>query len=112
MNRDLLYLPKHCYAILPRSGELVTITRQDKILQVEISNGGPKSHETSVTLELPATWAGFMDAFQQARIKDSRHCKNEILLCRYKPLPTKLIGCNGNLLELNLLAQRLAMLRV
>lgn len=170
MNRDLLYLPKNCYAILPRSGELVTITRgrsgyqhspldkgnrtenriiadrentalggvtaeqekdmvdgaifgweiilyrngalfpKDKILQVEISNGGPKSYETSVTLELPATWAEFHDALEKARIKDARHCKNEVLSCRYKPLTTKLIGCNVNLLELNLLAQRLAML--
>ena len=170
MNKDLLNLPEHCYALLPKSGELVRITRggsgyqhspqdkgnrqenrliadreiaalggvtaeqekdmvdgaifgweliqvrnggllpKSKMFEVEIGNGGPKSYETSVTLELPATWAEFNDALQMARIEDPRHCKNQVLHSRRKELPPSLIGRNGNLLELNLLAQRLTML--
>lgn len=81
-----------------------------KEFEVEIGNGGPKSYETSVTLELPATWAEFHDALQMARIEDARHCKAELLQVRRKEIPTKLIGRNVNLYELNLLAQRLTML--
>lgn len=170
MNKDLLYLPEHCYALLPQSGELVTITRgspgyrhspldrgnrpenriiadrenaalsgvtaeqekdmvdgailgweiilyrngallpKDKTLQVEISNDGPKSYETSVTLELPATWAEFNDALQRARVKDPRHCSNEVLYSQFQEFPKHCIAPNVDILELNLLAQRLAML--
>lgn len=87
-----------------------------KEFEVEISNGGPKSYDTSVTLELPATWAEFNDALQRARIEDPRRCKNEIVGMRKKwaflttPTGQYHIGRNGNLLELNLLAQRLTML--
>ena len=169
MNKDLLYLPEHCYALLPKSGELVTITRggsgyqyspldkgnrtenriiadmenaalggvtakqekdmvvgaifgwdfilfrndglpsNDKMMfQVEIANSGPKGCETSVTMELPATWAEFNDALQRARIEDARRCENEVLWS--KGLPRTYISRNVNLLELNLLAQRLCML--
>lgn len=81
-----------------------------KEFEVEIGNGGPKSYETAVTLELPAAWAEFMDALQMARIEDSRKCKVSVLQSRRKELPPSLIGRNVNLLELNLLAQRLTML--
>lgn len=170
MNKDLLYLPERCYALLPQSGELVTITRgspgyrhspldrgnrpenriiadrenaalggvtaeqekdmvdgailgweiilyrngallpKDKMLQVEISNDSPKSYETSATLDLPATWAEFNDALQRARVKDPRHCSNEVLYSQFQELPKHCIAPNVDLLELNLLAQRLAML--
>lgn len=168
MNKDLLYLPEHCYALLPKTKELVEITRggsgfqhsplntadltrnrliadrenaalggvtaeqekdmvdgaifgweiilyrngglipQDKVFKVEISNTGPKSFETAVTLELPATWAEFNDALEQARIEDARLCNNEVLWS--KKLLKTCISPNVNLLELNLLAQRLTML--
>lgn len=87
-----------------------------KEFEVEISNDGPKSYETSVRLELPATWSVFFDALQQARIEDPRRCKNEIVDIGKKwaffttPTGQYHIGRNGNLLELNLLAQRLSML--
>lgn len=87
-----------------------------KEFEVEISNDGPKSYETSVRLELPATWSVFFDALQRARIEDPRRCKNEIVDIRKKwaflttPTGQYHIGRNGNLLELNLLAQRLSML--
>ena len=168
MDKDLLYLPKRCYALVPRTGELVTITRggtgyqhspldtgnrtenriiadrenaalggvtaeqekdmvdgaifgwklvlfrngglipSDKVFKVEIANTSPKGGETSVNLELPATWAEFNDALQQARIEDARRCENEVLWS--KMLPRTYISRNVNLLELNLLAQRLTML--
>ena len=170
MDRDLMYLPRSCYAVLPKDGKLVTITRggsgyqlspldrgdraanraladeknarlggvtpeqekdmvdgavlgweiilyrnaglspRDKVFLVEIGNGGPKSYETSVTLEMPATWAEFHDAAQKARIEEPRHCRNELLQSRSKEIPAALIGCDVNLYELNLLARRLTML--
>lgn len=79
--------------------------------KVEISNMGPKSFETSVIMELPATWADFHDALHKARIENSRHCKNEVVWSRRSDLSERQIGCNVNLLELNFLAQRLALLR-
>ena len=78
-----------------------------KEIEVEISNGGPKGCETAVTLELPATWAEFYDAVQKARIEDERHCDNEVVAMDRNYLRSS-IARNANLLELNLLAQRLA----
>lgn len=168
MNRDLLYLPERCYAVLPKDGRLVTITRgvpgcrrsaldtgnreqnrviagqknadlggvtpeqekdmidgavfgwelvlyrnggllpQRKVFRVEISNNAPESYATSVTLDLPASWAEFHDALQKARIEDARSCKIELIQSRRKDLPANCIGSRVNLYELNLLAQRLA----
>ena len=93
--------------ILYRNGALLP---KDKMLQVEISKGAPDGHAPSVILEMPATWAEFWNAIQRARIKGPRHCKNKVLLSRHKLLSKKVIGRNVNLLELNLLAQRLCML--
>lgn len=79
--------------------------------KVEISNMGPKGFETSVIMELPATWADFNDALHKARIEDSRHCKNEVVWSRRSDLSERQLGRNVNLLELNFFARCLAMLR-
>lgn len=81
-----------------------------KEFSVEISNTGSESYATATTLEMPATWAEFHDALHQARISDGRICHNELLQVRRKEFPSALIGRDVNLYELNLLAQRLAML--
>ena len=78
-----------------------------KVLEVEISNGGPMGCETAVTLDMPATWAEFYDAVQKARIGDERHCDNEVVAMDRSYLRPS-IAKNANLLDLNLLAQRLA----
>lgn len=80
------------------------------IFQVEISNNGPKSYETAVTMQMPATWAEFNDALQKARIEDARTCKNELTRIHYPGITRGLLGTNNNLYDLNLLAQRLVAL--
>lgn len=80
------------------------------IFEVEISNGSPKGYETATVMELPASWAEFNDALQKARIKDGRSCKNELTGIRCKGLQRGMIGENVNLYDLNLFAQRLAIL--
>ena len=80
------------------------------IFEVEISNGSPKGYETATVMEMPANWAEFNDALQKARIKDGRSCKNELTSIRYKGLQRSMIGENVNLYDLNLFAQRLAIL--
>ena len=84
---------------------------KNKEIEVEISNGDSKSCVMDVALELPATWSEFFDALQKARIADPRHCNNEILTMRHvQKCLRRPIGRNVNLLELNLLAQRMTML--
>lgn len=80
------------------------------IFEVEISNGSPKGYETATVMELPASWAEFNDALQKARIKDGRSCKNELTGIHCKGLQRGMIGENVNLYDLNLFAQRLAIL--
>ena len=80
------------------------------IFEVEIRNNGPKGYETAVSLRMPATWSEFHDALQKARIKDGRSCGNELLYVGYDGLQRGMIGRNVNLYDLNLLAQRLALL--
>lgn len=80
------------------------------IFEVEISNGSPKGYETATVMEMPANWAEFNDAPQKARIKDGRSCKNELTSIRCKGLQRSMIGENVNLYDLNLFAQRLAVL--
>lgn len=82
----------------------------ERIFEVEISNKTPKGYETATTLEMPATWAEFHDALEKARIKDARDCCNELTRIEYPGIQRGMIGDNVNLYELNLLAQRLAML--
>lgn len=83
----------------------------DKIIfEVEISNKTPKSYETATVLKMPATWAEFHDALQKARINDARDCHNELTRIEYPGIQRGMIGENVNLYELNLLAQRLAIL--
>ena len=81
-----------------------------KIFEVEISNKTPKSYETATVLKMPATWAEFHDALQKARIDDARDCHNELTRIEYPGIQRGMIGENVNLYELNLLAQRLAIL--
>lgn len=80
------------------------------IFEVEISNKSPKGYETATVLKMPATWAEFQDALEKARIKDARDCCNELTRMEYPGIQRGMIGDNVNLYELNLLAQRLAML--
>lgn len=80
------------------------------IFEVEISNGGPRGYETATVIELPATWSEFNDALQKARIKDGRSCKNELTSICYDGITRSMIGENVNLSDLNLFAQRLAVL--
>ena len=82
----------------------------ERIFEVEISNKTPKGYETATVLEMPATWAEFHDALEKARIKDARDCHNELTRIEYPGIQRGMIGDNVNLYELNLLAQRLAML--
>ena len=82
----------------------------ERIFEVEISNKTPKGYETATVLEMPATWAEFHDALEKARIKDVRDCHNELTRIEYPGIQRGMIGDNVNLYELNLLAQRLAML--
>ena len=82
----------------------------ERIFEVEISNKTPKGYETATTLEMPATWAEFHDALEKARVKDARDCHNELTKIEYPGIQRGMIGDNVNLYELNLLAQRLAML--
>lgn len=81
-----------------------------KIFEVEISNNGPKGYETAVSLRMPATWSEFHDALQKARIGDGRSCANEVTCIEYEGLQRGMIGRNVDLYDLNLLAQRLALL--
>ena len=81
-----------------------------KMFEVEISNNGPKGYETAVSLRMPATWSEFHDALQKARIKDGRSCGNELLYIGYDGLQRGMLGRNVDLYDLNLLAQRLALL--
>mgnify|MGYP005804198873 CR=1 FL=1 len=81
-----------------------------KIFEVEISNGGPESYKTSTVLTMPCTQAEFRDALQKARILDVRASHNELTKIGYPGITTEMIGQNVDLLELNLLAGRLAML--
>ena len=82
----------------------------ERIFEVEISNKTSKGYETATALEMPATWAEFHDALEKARIKDARDCHNELTKIEYPGIQRGMIGDNVNLYELNLLAQRLAML--
>lgn len=84
---------------------------EGKVLEVEISNAGPKSYETAAILELPATWAEFNDALHMARIADGHHCGNEITCTWSKELPPSVIGEDVDLFELQLLALRMTMLQ-
>lgn len=81
-----------------------------KIFKVEISNGTPKSYETSAVLELPCTQAELHDALQRARIQDISTCRNELTRSRYPGITPAMIGQNVDLPELNLLAIRLTTL--
>ena len=81
-----------------------------RIFEVEISNGGPESYKTSTVLTMPCTQAEFRDALQRARIQDIRKCRNELTKISYPGITSDMIGRNADLLELNLLATRLAML--
>ena len=81
-----------------------------EIFEVEISNGGLESYKTSTVLTMPCTQAEFRDALQKARIQDVRTCSNELTRISYPGITTDMIGRNVDLLELNLLATRLAML--
>ena len=82
----------------------------EKVFEVEISNKTPNAYETAATLELPATWAEFLDALEKARIEDGRDCCNELTNIWYEGITGDMIGDDVNLYELNLLAQRLTML--
>lgn len=82
----------------------------ERIFEAEISNKTSKGYETATALEMPATWAEFHDALEKARIKDARDCHNELTKIEYPGIQRGMIGDNVNLYELNLLAQRLAML--
>ena len=81
-----------------------------KVFEVEISNTGPKGYETATVLSLPATRAEFQDALQKARIEDSRRCRNELVSVHFAGISSGQIGQDVDLLELNLLAERLALL--
>lgn len=81
-----------------------------EIFEVEISNGGPESYKTSTVLTMPCTQAEFRDALQRARIQDIRKCRNELTKISYPGITSDMISQNVDLLELNLLATRLAML--
>ncbi len=81
-----------------------------KVFEVEISNTGPKGYETATVLGLPATRAEFQDALQKARIKDSRCCRNELVSVNFAGISSGQIGRDVDLLELNFLAERLALL--
>ena len=78
-----------------------------KLFEVEISNNGPRGYESAAVLEMPATWAEFHDALQKARIKDARHCENELTCIHFHGVTNAMIGQNVNLYDLNLFAQRL-----
>lgn len=80
------------------------------IFEVEIGNGCPKWRETATVMKMPATWSEFHDALQKARIKDVRSCRNVLTFIHYKGLRRSMIGDSVNLYDLNLLAQRLAVL--
>ena len=81
-----------------------------KVFEVEISNTGPKGYETATVLSLPATRAEFQDALQKARIEDSRRCRNELVSVHFAGTSSGHIGRDVDLLELNLLAERLTLL--
>lgn len=81
-----------------------------KVFEVEISNTGPKGYETATVLGLPATRAEFQDALQKARIEDSRCCRNELVSVNFAGISSGQIGRDVDLLELNFLAERLALL--
>lgn len=81
-----------------------------KVFEVEISNTGPKGYETATVLSLPATRAEFQDALQKARIEDSRRCRNELVSVHFAGISSGQIGRDVDLLELNLLAERLTLL--
>ena len=84
---------------------------EGKVLEVEISNAGPKSYETAVALELPATWAEFNDALHMARIDDGHHCGNEVICTWSDELPPSVIDTDVDLYELQLFALRMTMLQ-
>ena len=79
----------------------------EKIFEVEVSNSSPRGYETATVLKMPATWAEFHDALQKARIKDARHCENELTCIRFHGVTNTMIGQNVDLYDLNLFAQRL-----
>ena len=80
------------------------------IFEAEISNSDPKGYQTATVMAMPATWAEFNDALQKARIVDARNCYNELTMIKYPGIQREMIGDNVDLYELNLLAQRLAVL--
>lgn len=82
----------------------------EKIFEVEISGAGPKAYETSTVLMMPCTQAEYRDALQKARIEDGRCCHNELARIGYPGITPAMIGRDVDLLELNLLSIRLAML--
>ena len=80
------------------------------IFEVEISSNGPKGYETATMLAMPCTLAEYHDALQKARIKDGQKCKNELTQICYPGITPGMIGHDVDLLELDLLAIRLASL--
>ena len=82
-----------------------------KIFEVEISNGSSKGYETATTLEMPCTQSELRDALQKARIQDIRKCSNKLTKISYLGITSDMIGQNVDLLDLNLLAGRLSILR-
>lgn len=77
------------------------------VFSVEIMRPGRFGLNTSATLEMPATWAEYQDAKEKARITDDHIMySSELLDCKYDWLRPHTPE-NGNLLELNLLAQRM-----
>ena len=80
------------------------------IFEVEISSNGPKGYETATMLAMPCTLAEYHNALQKARIKDGQKCKNELTQICYPGITPGMIGHDVDLLELDLLAIRLASL--
>ncbi|MDR0469694.1 MAG: hypothetical protein LBH09_06935 [Peptococcaceae bacterium] len=77
------------------------------IFTVEIMRPGEFGINTSTTLEMPATWAEYQDAKEKARINDGSVIYSyELLDCKYDWL-RPYIPENADLLELNLLAERM-----
>lgn len=90
--------------------EIVGLSAQEAIIELEISRPGSFGADTSASLSLPATPYEILDALDKARVTDDRVIYSiEITDCKLDFLP-QFIPQGANLYELNRLAQRLAIM--
>lgn len=90
--------------------EIVGLSAQEAIMELEISRPGSFGADTSASLSLPATPYEILDALDKARVTDDRVIYSiEITDCKLDFLP-QFIPQGANLYELNRLAQRLVIM--